>query len=142
MKFSHQKEIDLSQLLALYNTVGWTAYTREPDKFQKAIRQSLSVITVWDYSNHNQENNNQLVGLIRGVGDGETILYVQDLLVHPRFQNRGIGYQLMTQLLAEYPNVRQKVLLTEDASDVRHFYEKCGFESADKGSTVAFYREY
>ncbi|WP_022796155.1 GNAT family N-acetyltransferase [Bavariicoccus seileri] len=138
MKFSYKKEIKISQLLALYNTVGWTAYTREPDKLQKAIRQSLSVITVWDDS----DNNSQLIGLIRGVGDGETILYIQDILVMPTFQNRGIGKQLMEQLLSMYPDVRQKVLLTEDAPDVRHFYEKCGFESADNGSTVAFYREY
>ena len=38
--------------------------------------------------------------------------------------------------------VRQKTLLTEDASDVRHFYEKFGFTSCDKGSSVAFYKEF
>lgn len=148
MKYSNGKSIGIDDLIKLYTAVGWAAYTREPDKLKKAIRQSLSVITVWDNhtSNHQgnnyQENSHQLIGLIRAVGDGETILYIQDLLVLPSFQNRGIGSQLMKQLLTLYPDVRQKVLLTEDAPDLRHFYEQCGFNSADKGSTVAFYREY
>jgi len=142
MKYSTDKNIGIDDLVNLYSAVGWSAYTREPAKLEKAIRQSLKVITVWDDSDPHQENDNQLVGLIRAVGDGETIVYIQDLLVMPTFQNRGIGRQLMKQLLTMYPDVRQKVLLTEDAPDVRHFYEKCGFYSADKGSTVAFYREY
>lgn len=98
LKFSHQEEIELSQLLALYNIVGGTAYTRESDKLKKAIQQSLSVITVWDDS----DNNSQLIGLIRGVGDGETILYIQDILVIPTLQNRVIGRQMMEQLLSMY----------------------------------------
>ena len=48
----------------------------------------------------------------------------------------------MTKILDNYPEVRQKVLLTEDAPDVRHFYEKFGFTSCDQGRAVAFYREF
>ena len=54
------------------------------------------------------------------------------------YQNKGIATQLMQRVLKKYKNVRQKVLLTEEAPDVRHFYEKNGFESCDKGSLVAF----
>ena len=54
------------------------------------------------------------------------------------YQNQGIATQLMEQVLKKYKNVRQKVLMTEDAPDVRHFYEKNGFQSCDKGSLVAF----
>ncbi len=53
-------------------------------------------------------------------------------------QNRGIATQLMQQVMERYESVRQKVLLTEEAPDVRHFYEKNGFQSCDKGSLVAF----
>jgi len=37
-----------------------------------------------------------------------------------------------------YKNVRQKVLLTKEATDVRHFYENNGFQSCDQGHLVAF----
>jgi GNAT superfamily N-acetyltransferase len=59
-------------------------------------------------------------------------------LVLNAYQNQGIATQLMQQILKKYKKVRQKVLLTEEAPDVRHFYEKNGFLSCDKGSLVAF----
>ncbi len=45
----------------------------------------------------------------------------------------------MTTVLNRYKQVRQRVLLTDDAPDVRKFYEKNGFISADQGNIVAFY---
>jgi GNAT superfamily N-acetyltransferase len=54
------------------------------------------------------------------------------------YHNSGIGSQLLTMLLSMYPDVRQKVLLTNDAADVRAFYEKNGFSSCDKGDLVSF----
>ncbi|RDW20270.1 GNAT family N-acetyltransferase [Oceanobacillus arenosus] len=128
--FSNNKSVNKEQLVKLYNDVQWYAYTRDVDVLQHAISQSLDVISAWD--------GNNLVGLIRVVGDGLTIIYIQDILVLNAYQNQGIATQLMQQILLKYGGVRQKVLLTEEAPDVRHFYEKNGFESCDKGSFVAF----
>ncbi|MFB6732663.1 hypothetical protein ACIG6B_08655 [Bacillus mobilis] len=44
----------------------------------------------------------------------------------------------MQQILRKYRTVRQKVLLTEEALDIRHFYEKNDFLSCNKDSLVAF----
>jgi len=126
-------QINTKDLKQLYSSVEWFAYTHDLETLQKAINNSLLVITAW--------NDDQLVGLIRVVGDGYTILYIQDILVHHDFQNKNIGTKLMTMTLTKYKNIRQKVLLTEEAPNVRHFYEKFGFVSGDKGSTVAFYKE-
>ncbi|MBD8500726.1 GNAT family N-acetyltransferase [Paenibacillus arenosi] len=128
--FKANKNINQEQLLKLYNDVEWYAYTNDMPQLQQALLQSLDVISAWD-----QE---VLVGLIRVVGDGLTIVYVQDILVLNAYQNRGIASQLMEQMMTKYTHVRQKVLLTEEAPDVRHFYEKNDFESCDKGSLVAF----
>ena len=77
----------LEQLLTLYDSVGWSAYTCEPDRLERAVTSSLSVFTAWD--------GPHLAGLVRAVGDGETILYIQDLLVRPSYQRRGIGRHLL-----------------------------------------------
>lgn len=133
----HYKEnyqIDKSDLEKLYSSVGWAAYTKNLEVLEQAINHSLQVISAW--------NEDELVGLIRVIGDGFTIIYIQDILVHPSYQDKKIGTELMTKVLNNYPEVRQKVLLTEDAPDVRHFYEKFGFTSCDKGGAVAFYREF
>lgn len=130
INFKNNKNINVEQLEKLYNDVEWYAYTQDLNGLKKAIEQSLEVISVWD--------DKELVGIIRVVGDGLTIIYIQDILVLNSYQNQGIATQLMEQVLKKYKNVRQKVLMTEDAPDVRHFYEKNGFQSCDKGSLVAF----
>lgn len=130
INFANSKKISGEQLERLYNDVGWYAYTDNLEVLEQALEHSLEVISVWDAE--------VLVGLIRVVGDGLTIIYIQDILVLNAYQNQGIATQLIQQVLDKYNNVRQKVLLTEEASDVRHFYEKNGFESCDKGALVAF----
>ncbi|TQS76379.1 GNAT family N-acetyltransferase [Ornithinibacillus gellani] len=128
--FREDKYIEQVQLKALYEDVEWYAYTNDVDQLQQAISNSLYVLSAWD--------EGQLVGLLRAVGDGLTILYIQDVLVLRRYQNQGIASAMMKQVMEKYKAVRQKVLLTEEAPDVRHFYEKNGFQSCDQGTTVAF----
>lgn len=130
INFNESKNIHLNQLKKLYNDVGWSAYTENLTVLQQAVAQSLSVISAWD--------KDELVGLIRVVGDGLTIIYIQDILVLNAYQNRGIATKLIQKILHQYRDVRQKVLLTDEAPAVRHFYEKNGFQSCDQGSLVAF----
>ncbi|EPC6536576.1 GNAT family N-acetyltransferase [Enterococcus hirae] len=134
MEFSEEKKIDLDALFALYTAIGWSVYTKDIQQLAMGVQQSLKVITVWD--------EQQLIGLIRSVGDGETILYIQDLLVHPAYQNKGIGTQLIEKMVQAYPKVRQKVLLTENEQRTHRFYEKCQFQSVATQEMICFYREY
>ena len=123
------------QLLTLYDSVGWSAYTEEPDRLIRAVASSLAVFTAWD--------GPHLAGLLRAVGDGETILYIQDLLVAPVCQRRGIGRRLVEACLAQYPHVRQKVLLTDTTSKNLAFYRACGFvPSEDFGCTALLRMEH
>lgn len=128
--YEQEKNIDQKQLEQLYADAGWTAYTKDIDQLHKAVLQSYDVITAWD--------EDRLVGLVRTVSDGLTIVYTQDILVLKSYQNNGIASVLMQTVLDNHQTVRQKVLLTEDAPDVRHFYEKNGFHSCDQGEGVAF----
>ncbi|MRJ47763.1 GNAT family N-acetyltransferase [Fundicoccus ignavus] len=130
LNFSNTKNIDVAQLENLYNDVGWLAYTQDLSVLKQAVSNSLDVVSAWD--------EDKLIGLIRIVGDGLTIVYVQDILVLNAYQDKGIATQLMQRILHKYVKVRQKVLLTEEAQDVRHFYEKHGFQSCDQGNLVAF----
>ena len=123
------------QLLTLYDSVGWSAYTEEPDRLVRAVASSLAVFTAWD--------GPHLAGLLRAVGDGETILYIQDLLVAPVCQRRGIGRRLVEACLAQHPHVRQKVLLTDTTAKNLAFYRACGFvPSEDFGCTALLRMEH
>jgi|688.fasta_scaffold191118_3 ribosomal protein S18 acetylase RimI-like enzyme len=130
IKISHSKNISTPQLEALYNDAGWSSYTRNLVSLQKSIQNSQDVVTAWD--------KEKLLGLIRTIGDTETILYIQDILVLSAYKRQGIGRRLIEEVLALNQNCRQVVLLTEDNEESRGFYEALGFESCDKGSAVAF----
>ncbi|WP_298130167.1 GNAT family N-acetyltransferase [Micropruina sp.] len=107
------------ELFELYGSVGWTAYTREPDALVRAVRGSLRVVTA--------RSHGKLVGLARIVGDGTTIAYLQDVLVDPSHRREGLGRRLVETVLQGPGEVRQQVLLTDAEPGQRAFYEALGF---------------
>lgn len=111
------------ELLALYDAVGWTAYTQDPEALVRAVDGSHTVLTA-------RTPDGLLVGLVRTVSDGVTIAYVQDLLVHPDRHRSGIGAALLDAVLARYGSVRQTVLTTDGEPGQRAFYESRGFVEA------------
>ncbi|BDR56319.1 GNAT family N-acetyltransferase [Xylocopilactobacillus apis] len=134
IKYLTLNSFEKDQLINLYKSVGWFAYCNNYDLLQKAVSKSLVTVSAFEHE--------QLLGLIRVVGDGVSIIYIQDLLVNPKYQRQGIGSELLKRVCIKYKSVRQKVLLTEEAPTVRNFYEKLGFTSCDQGNEVAFYREF
>ncbi|EKQ05915.1 GNAT family N-acetyltransferase [Lacticaseibacillus paracasei] len=123
----------MPEVLALYKSIGWSMYTRDPARLERALTYSLMVLGAYE--------GKQLVGLIRAVGDGETILFIQDLLVLPEYQRRGIGKQLIEALLARFHEVRQRVLLTDDDPKTRSFYKAAGFVESQQMGVIAFYHD-
>ncbi|NGT12306.1 GNAT family N-acetyltransferase [Clostridium perfringens] len=122
--------LNVKDILYLYNDVGWSSYTKNIDSLIKSIKNSLKVISVWD--------KDLLVGLIRVVGDGHSIIYIQDILILQKYQNRGIGKRLIEIILDKYKNVRQKVLLTDKEEKNILFYKKVGFSMAEEFGCVSF----
>lgn len=124
MRISKGKRIGIDQLLNLYNSVGWKTYTSEPDKLHRAVKNSTYVVTCWD--------GDKLVGLARGMSDDVSIFYLQDILVNPDYQGKGIGTRLLKHCLENYKDVRHKVLITDDDDRLFRFYESFGFKNLKK----------
>lgn len=121
---------DIKNIAHLYESAGWFDYTKDLDRLEKAFLNSLKVISAW--------HEEKLVGLIRVVGDGLTIIYVQDLLVLPNYRGNGIGKELLYCVLKEYRDVTQKILISEDKESSIEFYKNIGFKSIDNYNGVAF----
>ncbi|MDF2542381.1 MAG: family N-acetyltransferase [Herbinix sp.] len=118
------------ELVTLYDNVGWVSYTKDRNLLNTAIQKSLKVITAWD--------GERLVGLARAVGDGITILYIQDILIRKEYQRKGIGTELIKELLTAYQDVRQKVLITDRQTDTIAFYHSLGFLPIEQYNGIAF----
>lgn len=108
-----------SEILRLYASVGWTAYTEQPDVLRKGFENSLLTLAAYE--------EEQLMGIIRTVGDGHTIVFVQDILVFPKHQRKGVGSALLQTVLDRYHHVRQIELATDNTVKTIAFYKSMGF---------------
>ncbi|QMS85215.1 GNAT family N-acetyltransferase [Candidatus Xianfuyuplasma coldseepsis] len=124
---------DEDQILHLYNANHWTAYTKDKDTLFKGIIQSLDTLACYD--------NDQLVGLIRTVGDGHTMVYILDILVHPDYHRQGIGRTLINKILTKYTHVRQIHLATDNTPEQQAFYEAVGFQQYGDAGLVGYKRK-
>lgn len=130
MTIREMTTFDLEVLLDLYNSVGWTNYTRAPEMLRKAYENSLLTLGAYD--------GDQLAGIIRTVGDGYSVVFIQDILVFPEYQRKGIGTQLLREIMGRFPDVYQMELMTDNTAKTVSFYRSAGFVRADDIGCCAF----
>ena len=119
MEIREYRQYDEREILLLYASVGWAAYTDQPETLRRGFENSLLTLAAYE--------ENRLIGVLRAVGDGQTIVFVQDLLILPEYQRRGVGTALLRELLARYPQVRQIELTADDSPSLLAFYRQAGF---------------
>lgn len=116
-----QEIVKLEDVLHLYQAVGWTNYTNQPQMLEQALSHSLVIYLALD--------GDAVVGLIRLVGDGFSSVFVQDLIVLPSYQRQGIGSALMKEALEDYKDAYQVQLVTDQTERTLGFYRSMGFET-------------
>lgn len=121
-----------AEILHLYTSVGWTAYTAHPEVLRKGFDHSLLTLAAYE--------SEQILGIIRVVGDGYTIVFVQDLLVFPEHQRKGIGSALLQAVLDQYRHVRQIELATDRTQKTIAFYKSMGFQELSEVGCCGFIR--
>lgn len=124
MEIEEVSQVDQDDLLDLYGSVGWLAYTSDPEALTRAVEASTYVVTA--------RHEGELIGLARVLSDGVAILYLQDILVRPDWQRRGVGGALLARCLERYGHVRTKVLMTDDEERQHAFYRAMGFRLASE----------
>lgn len=118
MEIRPYEHFDRKKIMSLYESVGWSAYTNRPEMLERAFASSLLVLEAWE--------GDKLAGLLRCVGDGESIVFIQDILVAPQYQRRGIGSALLTHAMERFENVYQLRLATDAEEKNIAFYRACG----------------
>ena len=116
-----QELVNINDVLHLYQAVGWTNYTNQPQMLEQALSHSLAIYLALD--------GDAVVGLVRLVGDGFSSIFVQDLIVLPSYQRQGIGSALMRKALEDFKDAYQVQLVTEQTEKTLGFYRSLGFET-------------
>lgn len=131
--FSKEKEIDVQELEELCDAVGWSR--RPLRKVKKAIEHSFIVVSMWEQ----RGSYRRLIGFSRATSDHAFNATIWDVVVHPQFQQRGLGKALMQQIIKE--------LRREDISNITlfadpgvvNFYRNLGFRPDPEGIKGMFW---
>ena len=121
IKIIKETSVSIDDVLPIYQAVGWTNYTNQPQMLEQALSHSLATYLARD--------GEKIVGLVRLVGDSFSSVFVQDLIVLPSYQRQGIGSSLMKQALADYKDAYQVQLATDESEKALGFYRSLGFET-------------
>ena len=113
--------ISPTQLEDLCSTVGWSR--RPLQKVQQALENSFTYITAWHL--HNQQK--QLIGFARAVSDAAFHAVLLDIVVHPQFQNQGLGKKMVRVLIKELQQSEIQDITLFASPHASDFYHKLGF---------------
>lgn len=103
---------------------------KESSKLERAYENSFLKIAAFE--------GKQLIGMVRVVGDGASVILIQDLLVRPEYQRKGIGSQLMRAVLERCEDVYQIELMTDNTEKTILFYQSLGLKKVDEIGCCAF----
>ena len=130
MKIKAYTDYREDEILRLYSAVGWKAYTEDREALRQGYAHSLLILAAYE--------RGELLGIIRAVGDGYTIVFIQDILVFPEKQRQGVGSALLRAMLEKYPNVRQIELATDHTEKTMAFYRSMGFRAFSELNLCGF----
>lgn len=97
--------------------VGWPN-PPAPNTHLKLLENSSHIVLAID------ENTEQVVGFITAISDGVLSAYIPLLEVLPDYQKRGIGKQLISQMLKQLEDIYMVDLMCD--KDLQPYYEKLG----------------
>lgn len=115
------KSVDFKKIVELYDSVGWSAYTKSPKLLEEAFKNSTYVLIAID--------GDMIIGLSRSISDNVSIHYLQDILVSPKYQKKGVGRKLLSKALEYFDKVRTHMILTDDEEKQLKFYESLGYKN-------------
>ena len=116
----------VAEYIELTGAVGWSDYVT-PETAQVALASSLFVIVA--------EQGGSAVGMGRIVGDGALYFYLQDVIVTPALQGRGLGDTIMGHLMRwlEGAAPDRAFVGLFSAAGKAPFYERHGFRTREPG---------
>jgi ribosomal protein S18 acetylase RimI-like enzyme len=115
--------IEPAALQTLYEHAPW-ARGREADGIRAMLAGSDYHFSAWD--------DGRLIGFARVLTDGIYRATLWDVVVHPDYQRRGVGEELMNRIMA-HPTLSKVEKFWLNTRDKFSFYEKFGFVRSDQG---------
>lgn len=90
------------------------------EEFTERIHRAYFTMTCWD--------NSRLVGFIEAVSNGMTEAWLQDLIIHPNWENQLVGRQLVNHSIMALQEEGICSISLVLPPHLQEFYESMGYE--------------
>ncbi|GAC1410056.1 MAG: GNAT family N-acetyltransferase [Actinomycetota bacterium] len=113
--------IDVAAVVSFLSTNAYWAIDRPPAVIARGIANSFRVVGLyWSGAQ---------VGFARAVSDGEIIAYLADVYVLPEHRGRGLGTEIVTEIIDTGPIAHVRWLL--HTKDAHSLYRRFAFQPPD-----------
>ena len=120
MIFKYNEKVDVKELCDLRQAVGWNRMEKE---LSNPRLQSFYHISVYE----GEDMEQKLVGFVDCVSNGVIDAYIQDLMVHPDFQGKGLGTELMNKMIEYLKEAGIYMISVLYDEELKDFYSRFGF---------------
>lgn len=118
MKYVNNTSTSAKAIADLREAVGWN---RMESVYKNPCMTSYYHIACYDGDN--------LVGFIDSVSNGVTDAYIQDLMVHPDYQGKGIGTELVNRMITALKERHIYMISVVFEQKLKSFYSRFGFSN-------------
>lgn len=116
MIYQYNEAVPAKALSDLREAVGWN---RMESAYADPLLASYYHIAVWE--------KDLLIGYVDCVSNSVTDAYIQDLMVHPAYQGKGVGTALMKKMIAYLKEKRIYMISVVFEEELKPFYHRFGF---------------
>ena len=131
--FSTDRDLDLYELEELCDRVGWAR--RPLRKVKKAIQHSFLVVSMWE----TKGKRKRLIGFARATSDHAFNATIWDVVVDPRYQNRGLGKAMMQYTIQKLRSADISNITLFADPQVVDFYRRLNFMVDPEGIKGMFW---
>ncbi len=118
MVYKFNEKVSAKELADLREAVGWNRMEKE---YNSPLMTSFYHIAAYE--------NEKLIGYIDSVSNGVTDAYIQDLMVIPDCQGKGVGTELMNKMIKYLKEKNIYMISVVYEESLKPFYERFGFNN-------------
>lgn len=116
--YKYNEQVSVKALADLREAVGWN---RMESEYRNPLMTSYYHIAVYE--------DDRLIGYIDSVSNGVTDAYIQDLMVSPDYQGKGIGTDLMNKMIGYLKEKHIYMISVVYDESLKQFYEHFRFHN-------------
>ena len=114
--YINNKPTSAKAIACLRESVGWN---RMETAYSDPLMTSFFHIAAYD--------GDKIIGYIDSVSNGVTDAYIQDLMVKPDYQGKGVGTELMNRMIAVLKERHIYMISVVYEEKLKSFYSRFGF---------------